>query len=177
VTRRTLRIPVVRCYSSPVASRSFLAFVSLAASAAAVLGGCDNGVNSSTLPVSGAGGPGGAGGAGGAAAGGAGGASVDPSATAFGCPPPATLICPTPAPGFAADVLPILDRACNTCHDPALPGDLWPLHEYTDVFAWKSLIIPDLEDCSMPPPDAPAPLPETDRQLIFAWLVCGSPDN
>lgn len=139
-------------------------------------GGCDNGVNTSALPVSGAGGAGGSAGAA-AAVGGMGGSTPDPGAAAASCPPPATLICPASAPSFATDIVPILDRACNTCHDPSLPQQLWPLHDYVDVSAWKSLIISDLEACTMPPPDQGVTLPEPDRQLIFAWLVCGNPNN
>jgi len=102
--------------------------------------------------------------------GGAGGAAA-------ACPPPASTACKSPAPSFAATITPILDRSCNTCHAEDNPDGVWPLHAYADVAAWSDLIIPDLVNCTMPPPDSATPFPESDRQLFFAWLACGSPNN
>jgi len=126
--------------------------------------------------VGAAGGRGGAaGGAGGAAAGGAGASGAGGSAAA--CPPPASSKCAQPAPSFATTITPILDRSCNTCHADGNPDGVWPLHAYADVAAWSDLIIPDLVNCTMPPAGSATPFPESDRQLFFAWLACGSPDN
>lgn len=119
--------------------------------------------------ASGAGGAGGAGGGGGV--GGAGG-----TATA-GCSAPASATCVQPAPSFAATITPILDRSCNTCHSDDNPDGIWPLRAWADVSAWQQLIISDLVNCTMPPPDSNTSFPESDRQLLFAWLACSSPDN
>jgi len=104
-------------------------------------------------------------------AGGAGGA------TAASCPPPASTVCLAPAPSFATTITPILDRSCNSCHAEDNPDGVWPLRAWADVAAWSNLIIADLVQCAMPPADSNTSFPETDRQLIFAWLACGSPNN
>ena len=123
---------------------------------------------------SGAGGTAGAGGQGGTAIGGAGGAG---GAAAMTCPLPASTVCAPPAPSFANVITPILDRSCNTCHAEGNPDGLWPLRAYTDVVAWSQLISADLVSCHMPPPDSATPFPESDRQTVFAWVACGSPNN
>jgi len=119
-----------------------------------------------------------AGGAAGTAAGGAGGGGQGGAGGAVAaCPPPASTVCASPAPSFAATITPILDRSCNTCHAEGNPDGVWPLHAYADVAAWSDLIVPDLVHCTMPPAGSATPFPESDRQLFFAWLACGSPDN
>jgi len=82
-----------------------------------------------------------------------------------------------PAPSFATAITPILDRSCNTCHAENNPDGVWPLRAWADVAAWSNLIIADLVSCAMPPAPSNTPFPEADRQLVFAWLACGSPDN
>jgi len=121
-------------------------------------------------------GGGGAGGAPQAGTGGLGGATGAGGAAAS-CPPPASTVCVQPAPSFAADIAPILDRSCNGCHTVDNPDGVWPLNSWADVAAWSNLIIPDLVQCRMPPPDSTTPFPEADRQLFFAWLACNSPNN
>ena len=114
---------------------------------------------------------GGAGDGGGASAlGGAGGATI-------ACTPPASTICAQPAPSFAAGSSPVVDRSCNTCHADDNPDGIWPLHAWADVAAWQQLIISDLVNCTMPPPDSGTPFSESERQQLFAWLACNSPDN
>lgn len=98
-------------------------------------------------------------------------------ARASSCPPPTSTACASPAPSFAADISPILERSCDTCHSMDNTDGIWPLHEYVDVAAWSDLIISDLLDCSMPPPDSGTSFPESDRQKLFAWLACGSPND
>jgi hypothetical protein len=93
------------------------------------------------------------------------------------CLPPRSTVCVSPAPSFAADVVPILDARCNGCHDPALPAGPWPLHDYQDVVDWRGVVVESLLNCTMPPPEAGPPLPEDERQRLFAWVACGTPDN
>jgi len=120
--------------------------------------------------------PGAAGGAAGNA-GGAGGAASGAGGAPATCPPPASTECGPSAPSFATTISPILDRSCNSCHTADNPDGVWPLDAWADVAAWSNLIIADLLHCTMPPPDSNTPFPEADRQLIFAWLACGSPNN
>ena len=83
--------------------------------------------------------------------------------------------CPATPPSFTNDVLPILNKDCNsTCHGPMMGQ--WELADYGDVSDWAPLIQLDLADCAMPPADAGA-FATTDRMTILDWIACGSPNN
>ena len=83
--------------------------------------------------------------------------------------------CPALVPSFKNDVKPVLDARCNNCHVPGLVGAPWPFDSYQDTVDWKTLVLQDLHDCSMPPADAGAPLSEAERNTLNAWIVCGTP--
>jgi len=95
---------------------------------------------------------------------------------AFTCQPlDAGATCPATPPSFMNDVLPILNRDCNsTCHGPMMGQ--WELADYSDVSDWASLIQLDLTDCAMPPVDAGA-FPTSDRTTVLDWIACGGPSN
>ncbi len=86
--------------------------------------------------------------------------------------------CNLPSPSFQNDVLPLLDRTCNsTCHAPGVGP--WPLNNEQDVFDWGSIIYGDIEACTMPPPDASAGnglLTNGERAVVLNWLACASVD-
>ena len=96
--------------------------------------------------------------------------------TAFVCAPlDGGASCPATPPSFTNDVLPILNRDCNsTCHGPMMGQ--WELADYGDVSDWAPLIKLDLGDCAMPPVDAGA-FPTPDRMTVLDWIACGSPNN
>ena len=104
-------------------------------------------------------------------------AMVDASIDVVACPPPLSTVCPTPPPSYANDIVPILDARCNGCHDPAIPDGPWPLHDYQDVIDWKGVVVDSLLNCTMPPADGPTTLPEVERQRLFAWVACDTPNN
>lgn len=82
--------------------------------------------------------------------------------------------CPKPAPTYA-DVQPIFQRYCITCH-AGVPDGPWPLNEYSHVVDWADSIRTNVRDCTMPPPDAGVPVPpEADRMRILQWIRCGTP--
>ena len=85
---------------------------------------------------------------------------------------PAT--CPSPAPSYEQDIVPILDGKCNTCHAAADSG-LWPLINYDDVHDWQTLVLSDVEYCAMPPAGAPQ-LTTTEQFILLSWVVCGAPE-
>ncbi len=86
--------------------------------------------------------------------------------------------CALPSPSWQNDVLPILDRRCNsTCHAPGVGP--WPLTNRGDVDDWGSLIFADTEQCSMPPADAGAgngPMTTAERATVLNWLACEAAD-
>lgn len=162
----------------PLSSFARLALVALPL---ALGGGCNANTKCAPNclePVPGGGADGSLGGQGGySGTAGAGGGAAGGGGAMVSCPPPASTVCVQPAPSFAATITPILDRSCNTCHSDGNPDGVWPLQAWADVAAWSDLIIPDLVNCTMPPPDSGTSFPESDRQLFFAWLACGSPNN
>jgi hypothetical protein len=85
-----------------------------------------------------------------------------------------TPACKQPAPHYSADIAPLLDRDCNSSACHAQGGPTWPLTDYSDVAAWATLILADVEGCTMPPPDA-GTLSSDDEALLINWLACGVP--
>ena len=87
--------------------------------------------------------------------------------------------CVQPTPSYATDIVPILDRRCNsTCHAPGVGP--WPLNNYSDVFDWADIIGSYIETCGMPPDDAGAGdgnMTDDERRTVLNWLACGAPDN
>ncbi len=91
------------------------------------------------------------------------------------CPIIDASACMKPAPSYAKDVAPVLDKDCNrTCHAPGVGP--WPLTSYGDVVAWSAPLELDLQGCTMPPPDA-GPISSHDRTTLLDWLACGTPNN
>ena len=88
-------------------------------------------------------------------------------------------VCTSPPPSFSADVMPIVNRACNaTCHAPGVGP--WPFTSYDDVHDWETIIQGDIIRCSMPPADAAAAngvLTDSERATILDWMACGAPNN
>ena len=82
--------------------------------------------------------------------------------------------CPSPAPKYA-DVEPIFKKRCVTCHVTGNKNGYWPLDDYTHVTDWFDTIASNLAACTMPPPDANAPIPREESELILTWLKCGYP--
>ncbi len=84
--------------------------------------------------------------------------------------------CPTSAPPtYTADIAPILDRVCLTCHAPGGPGGV-DFSTYAKVFANRSAILDQVNACIMPPSNGPA-LSAGDRIALTGWLECGAPND
>jgi hypothetical protein len=82
--------------------------------------------------------------------------------------------CSAPDRGFAT-VMPVIERACGSCHDGADPAGPWPLTSYEDVTDWADLVRTDLSNCAMPPPASGVALSTAERGAIIDWILCGSP--
>lgn len=89
------------------------------------------------------------------------------------CSVPIPTSCPDPAPRYA-DVSPIFESRCVTCHAGA-PGGPWSLEGYGHVADWQDSIREELRYCSMPPADAGVPMTTEERVAILTWIRCGLP--
>lgn len=89
------------------------------------------------------------------------------------CDVPAPTECPDPPPLYS-DVEPIMERSCNSCHNPEVLDGPWPLNDYPHVLAWSDALRDELLNCLMPPKEAP-PLTPEDRLTMMEWIRCGLP--
>jgi hypothetical protein len=99
-------------------------------------------------------------------AGDAGGAAA--CSVASGCPS-------TGAPSYATEILPIFQQACLGCHSPSGTAG-YDESSYAKVFAQRSAILDQVNDCMMPPLNGPV-LTAAQRVAMTAWLECGAPNN
>ena len=103
-------------------------------------------------------------------------AGCGPSA-ANNCPNQQVPACPAVAPSFAAEVDPIIQGVCVTCHSPGGMEASRPLTTYAQITAPvnKGTAFGQLLDCLMPPANAPKPLTPAERQTLLEWFACGAP--
>src|SRR5262245_29009516 len=99
--------------------------------------------------------------------------SKDGSADAGTCPRDVPDACVQPAPAFAADVLPIINARCGSCH--AEDAGQWPLNQYQYVIDWEPSFVSDIIGCTMPPADAGIELTTDERRILLNWIACGAP--
>ncbi len=93
-------------------------------------------------------------------------------------------------PTFTRDVLPILQQRCQDCHREGgddIAGMIAPMSlvTYQDVRPWAKAIAKAVDAHSMPPWDATdittgqfsneRTMPQTERDLVLAWVRAGSP--
>ncbi len=93
------------------------------------------------------------------------------------CPQDLPTACPEPAPSYARDIVPILERRCFACHaDGGIETKKHDFGSYDAVFAQRSPILNQVYACLMPPPDASALMPD-ERAGLLGWFVCHAPNN
>ncbi len=101
------------------------------------------------------------------------------------CPNDLPASCPTPAPSYAADVVPVIQQYCFPCHaSGGIEAQHFDYSTYAGVYASRAVVLTQVNDCLMPPS---APVPGVDggttpltieaRLALLGWLVCGAPDN
>ena len=92
------------------------------------------------------------------------------------CPDDLPKSCPSPVPSYSKDIVPIMRESCANpgCHSSTGVAG-YPETTYAEVFAQRSPILDQLNDCLMPPNTYP--LTAQQREALLAWLVCGAPDN
>lgn len=105
--------------------------------------------------------------------GGAGGSGAGGSSS---CPDDLPASCPSPAPGWAKDIAPVIEARCASCHVKGGVAADEPLTDHAQVFSRKGAVLNQVYACKMPPEGA-APLSTAERIAIESWLVCGAPDD
>lgn len=87
--------------------------------------------------------------------------------------------CPSPAPSYETEVLPIFEQRCYMCHSDAgivTSGSGIDLGSYDAVYKLRGDIISEVNACKMPLPTAPQPTIEQ-RTALLGWLKCEAPNN
>jgi len=71
----------------------------------------------------------------------------------------------------------ILETRCSPCHFPNGVDDVkHDFSTYQNDHNGSGSIFSSVLGCYMPPSDSGALTP-TERETLFAWLVCGAPNN
>src|SRR5438309_6694662 len=71
------------------------------------------------------------------------------------CPQNLPTTCPATAPSFTADVKPIFDSVCTTCHTPGGQMASVPFNTYAQIYGRRTTILSQVYDCVMPPVNGP----------------------
>jgi hypothetical protein len=84
--------------------------------------------------------------------------------------------CPSPAPSFTTDVLPVIQATCQNCHAPGGQEEIIPLVTYDDVRGRITTVIQQLRNCLMPLAGNGNPtITPKQRQTLIAWsTACGA---
>jgi cytochrome c5 len=90
------------------------------------------------------------------------------------CSVQAPTVCPDPPPHYA-EVAPIFDARCNSCHSDQSDGP-WPLTDYQKIADWFDIVRSSVINCSMPPADAGVGITNDERLAILTWIRCGLPE-
>ncbi|MEI9939527.1 MAG: hypothetical protein WDO69_20090 [Pseudomonadota bacterium] len=91
------------------------------------------------------------------------------------CPAPEQRDCPADALTFDSGIADLVHTRCYPCHAPGGEEQSRLLTDYVHVSRESMSIRSQLATCSMPPAGAP-PLSSEERQQIFDWLACRTPE-
>jgi uncharacterized membrane protein len=84
--------------------------------------------------------------------------------------------CPSTPPSYAADVAPLLETYCVSCHQAGGQQSDKPLDTFRSVSTLSSGVESSVGSCSMPPSGEAQPT-DAERETILAWIVCGGSNN
>ena len=89
--------------------------------------------------------------------------------------------CDTAAVSFAADVLPVFERHCTSCHAGANATAGVRLDSFREVRPWIDggllrCTVTHVGSCATMPPGGQL-IPDCDVAAVTAWLDAGAPDN
>jgi uncharacterized membrane protein len=84
--------------------------------------------------------------------------------------------CDTESPSYAADIAPLVETHCLSCHYAGNPNSSVVLETQSQLSRQVGLVETQLYRCEMPPSDGEA-LDTNDREELLKWLVCGARNN
>jgi mono/diheme cytochrome c family protein len=96
------------------------------------------------------------------------------ASSAGSCPNDPAPACPSVMPTYAADVAPIVQAVCVSCHGPGGTEAVKPFTTYDELNADKLAAYGRVLSCAMPPANAPQPLGLDQRQTLLEWFACGA---
>lgn len=84
--------------------------------------------------------------------------------------------CDTTAMSFSADIKPIIEANCVSCHTPGGQEEVSPFNDYDGVVSYSDQIVERVKGVgSIMPPTGK--LPACDQQKIESWVKAGAPNN
>ena len=95
------------------------------------------------------------------------------------CGPQGGTSCPNDLPRCSASpptyaqVAPIFQAKCASCHSAGGSAPDRRFDTYDEIAVQRSATLDQIYSCKMPPPGY-APLSDAERQLALGWLVCNS---
>ena len=88
-----------------------------------------------------------------------------------------TPACVGPAPTYAEDVRPILERHCFKCHaGDGVAADEHDFSHFETLNAQKMALANEIGACAMPPSSEP-PVPGREAEALLRWAACGAAEG
>ena len=86
--------------------------------------------------------------------------------------------CDTAAVSFSADVQPVINANCVSCHAPGGQQESSPLTNYQEIktYADNDKLVDRTNNSSLPMPPTGL-MSECNRDIIKAWINAGAPNN
>jgi len=97
-------------------------------------------------------------------------------AASSSCPADEPSTCPSSVPSYAADVAPLIQHYCGSCHSATGVASDQPLSTYADLKTRALNVKTQVYQCRMPMAPVEPPTLE-ERVTLLAWFVCGAPNN
>ena len=86
--------------------------------------------------------------------------------------------CPSPMPSFSADVQPIFEAKCTTCHAPGGLRASSPLTTWKQIDGLLSTVVMYVVTCKMPNvAEGGVALTPAERGTMLDWFACMAPNN
>jgi hypothetical protein len=99
------------------------------------------------------------------------------------CSQNVTATCPASPPSYLADIAPLIQARCATCHGPGGEEEDRNLTTYAGIVSLRDDVQNEVGTCDMPPEEdmddskGIIALTADEQKLLLTWLACGAPQN